>query len=86
MADDIKIESGIPIPKKNSGYRGPWPFAQLVEVGHSFFVPDDHPKLPTRQPINSLSSSANHYAMRWAKGRKFTVRSVDGGFRCWRTK
>jgi hypothetical protein len=76
-----QIEKGIEVPaKKIFVGKSVYPFATM-EVGDSFFVPqvDGKPKTD-----GSLRSSARQAAKKF--GFKFTVRRVDGGFRCWRVE
>ena len=69
----IKIEKNIPIPtfKKTLKY----PFEEM-QVGDSFFVKD--------VKRNNLSITARKYGSK--TGRKFLVREVEGGVRCWRVE
>lgn len=76
-----QIEKGIEIPvKKTFAWSAIYPLASM-EVGDSFFVPqvDGKPKNG-----GSLRPSACHATKKL--GFKFTVRAVDGGFRCWRVE
>lgn len=69
----MKIEKNIPIPTKASAGRKsmfPW---EDMQVGDSFFV-SEH-KSPPSAPSRVRK-----------EGMKFTSRSVDGGFRVWRTE
>ena len=77
------IETGVPIPTVSKPTRVKYPWADM-EVGNSFLIeckPADAQK--TRA---SLVASARSWAKRHAPRRKFSVRSVDGGVRVWRTK
>jgi len=70
-----EIEKGIEIPKvvraaKPCKY--PW---KTMEIGDSFFV---------ERSAREMSSMIAHAGKRW--GKKFTVRTVDGGSRVWRIK
>lgn len=77
-----QIEKGIEVPAKKilAGRNSVYPFATM-EVGDSFFVPqvDGKPKTD-----GSIRSAARQVAKKL--GFKFTVRRVDGGFRCWRVE
>ena len=76
-----QIEKGIEVPPKKSFARSTiYPFATM-EVGDSFFVPqvDGKPK-----SSGSLWSSARKATVKL--DFKFAIRSVDGGFRCWRVE
>jgi hypothetical protein len=74
---DFKIEKGLPIPP-GKGRGGMYPFDQM-EAGDSFFVADDPGIKGT-----SVSNSAASYERKHNK--KFSVRKVEGGWRCWRVK
>lgn len=71
----VQIDDDVPMPRNARGPEPKYPFADL-RIGSSFFVKDAVP--------HRLSSAASH----WAKttGRKFRVRTVDGGVRVWRMK
>ena len=76
-----QIEKGIEVPAKKIFERKlVYPFATM-EVGDSFFVPqvDGKPKTD-----GSIRSSARQAAKKF--DFKFAIRSVDGGFRCWRVE
>jgi hypothetical protein len=73
-----EIEKGIPIPPRSSDARRKYPFVDM-EVGDSAFFPmgvDDF------QKRKQVAASAHGCAR--DKGRKFTVRNVEGGVRVWR--
>ena len=76
-----QIEKEIEVPA-NKHFARPaiYPFATM-EVGDSFFVPqiDGKPK-----SNGSIWSSAHKATNKF--GFKFAVRTVAGGFRCWRVK
>jgi hypothetical protein len=74
---EFKIEQGIEIPPRRSGALK-YPFDQM-NVGDSFFIPEDSSVKPA-----NVSNSAQAYGKQ--TGRKFTVRRVEGGYRCWRTE
>lgn len=67
----IKIDKGIPLPPRGGRQRYPW---QEMEVGDSFFVEG--------ASVRSLSAAAAQVGRR--SGRKFSLRTVEGGVRCWR--
>lgn len=68
-----QIEHGVPIPPtKTSRY----PFAEMA-VGDSFGSAEE--------PANTVRACAIAYAKKH-HGKKFIVRSVEGGCRCWRTE
>ena len=67
----MKIEKKIPLPTARTN----WPFAKM-EVGDSFIVPVE--KLISCRGAASAYSK-NHPCVR------FTVRTMDGKVRCWRT-
>lgn len=80
MADEFKIEKGVPIPKARNGNRvSPYPFAQLA-VGESFVI--TQPTL-TSHGAGGLCGGLCTY---WSRklGRKFIQRKVEGGVRVWR--
>lgn len=66
----FEIEKGVPVTKKAK-----YSF-ESMEVGDSFFLSVDQ-----RRKFSNTASG-------WGKrnGKKFIVRKVDGGFRCWRTE
>ena len=72
----FKIEKGIPLPKQRIKY----PLNELG-VGDSFFVASCNFK---STEYSSITSAANYHASK--TGKKFTIRSVDGGVRVWRTE
>lgn len=81
----MKIESGIPIPPRRSGYaRGsnkpkyPW---QSMRVGDSFLVPGE---ASVQQQI-AVGSAASKRAATYP-GEKYVVRAVIGGVRVWRVQ
>ncbi len=71
----FKIEDGYAIPaaRQPRTRRAKYPWAEL-EVGQSFFVEGGL--------LRSMSSTASHAGRR--SGRKFIVRTADGGVRVWR--
>ena len=79
----IEIENGIPIPapkRPGAGRKCIYPFAAL-EVGQSFFVPNQ-PGKTNRQLIMAIGGSAQHITKK--TGHRFTSRTVEGGIRVWR--
>lgn len=68
-----EIEKGVPLPSKE------FPLADM-EIGDSFFVPvsDARDKLKKECRVRNIIPEYKK------QGRKFTVRTVAGGFRCWR--
>lgn len=66
------IEKNIPIPNSRSN-RPQLPFDQM-EVGDSFLAPD--------LSKNRVYNAANEYRLK--TGKRFLVRAVEGGTRCWR--
>jgi hypothetical protein len=75
----IEIENGIPIPKQKRKRKTLYPLADLG-VGQSFFVACAPER--SRKLITSLGSSAKNQANK--TGRRFTLRTVEGGIRVWR--
>ena len=79
-----EIEKGISIPvqrTKNIKY----PF-RFMEVGDSFFVAvKDDGVTDFKVTTNRVRNAASGYAKR-DKSIKFTIRTVDGGIRCWMVK
>lgn len=74
------IEKNVPVSPKiyGGGPRSIYPFIKM-EIGDSFLVPCGGPdKLKTRNRVNS---SLRHYIR---DGRKFSIRNVQDGVRCWR--
>jgi hypothetical protein len=77
MMNEFKIEDNVPTPAAR-GYRK-YPFDDMA-VGNSFFVgcaQVDSEAEHTR--ISNAAWRAGH-----KKGKKFTVRTVEGGIRVWR--
>jgi hypothetical protein len=75
----FQIEDGVPIPTRNGKSQRKYPLSALL-VGQSFFVPfasDD-----ARKELFRLSSVAIWHGKK--TGKKFTVRTVEGGVRVWR--
>ena len=72
----------IPIPEVAlGGDAGLFPVLSL-KVGESFFV-SEYDQAEHKKLLGRISGRGAYYG----KGkRKFVVRSVDGGIRCWRSK
>jgi hypothetical protein len=80
----IQIEKGVAIPKNtNSGRKRIYPLDEM-SVGDSFYVACDENNLD--KISRSVRNTAINYTKRdtSAVGKKFTVRNVEGGVRCWR--
>ena len=76
-ATEFKIEKGIPFPKCNgAGKPEKYPWSKL-EVGDSFLIAGQDAR--SVSPLTSAASKRH-------KGRKYSVRTVDGGVRVWRIK
>ena len=75
----IKIEKGVPIPKATIWATGVervnYPFHWMIP-GDSFVVLDDK-NTSVRAYVSKLNTD---------KTKKFIVRKVKGGVRCWRVK
>ncbi len=69
----MEIEKGIPVPDRY--YHTKYPFTDMA-VKDSF----------TCDNYQKVRSAATSYVKRKGGKMKFTVRKVDGGYRCWRTK
>lgn len=74
---EVKIEKGIPIPKTR-GRKNEYPFNEM-EVGDSFFIDGDD-KEASRVRVSFCQMKRRNKNFK----KKFTVRKVEGGFRCWR--
>lgn len=70
---EYKIEKGVPIPNKRVDTL--YPLHDLA-VGDSFLVPLDR----------RHAASAKAYDHARNGGKKFEVRTVEGGVRVWRTR
>lgn len=57
-----------------------YPFRGM-EVGQSFFVPSEQ---VDRGVMSRIVIAGCEFARRCQKGTRFSVRRVDGGYRCWR--
>ncbi len=72
----IKIDKNVPIPKSGKGTGFKYPLGEM-KVGDSFFVRDIK--------IETVSSSVSLYKKK-SPGKNFTVRTIEGGVRVWRTE
>lgn len=72
----FKLEDTIVPPPATARSNGRWPFNEM-EVGQSFFIPETD-----SAAMNAVNSEASVRGRRL--GKKFTVRTVAGGKRCWR--
>lgn len=73
MTEEIKVEKGIPLPISFQAQR--YPFDKM-DIGDSFFI--------EKVEAQRLSAAASLYGKR--NNMKFSVRSIDNGYRCWRVK
>lgn len=80
------IETGIEMPTRPCrGGPTKYPFAQM-EVGDSFYFPaSGESKVEMRRAIGRMTSNASAWSKR-LPGRKFSVRTVEGGVRIWRVE
>ena len=84
-----KIEDGIDIPKRvrptGAGRKAKYPFA-ILGVGQSFLVPaGPYKDLTYRKAVCRLTASSAAWGKKLS-GRKFSVRTVEGGVRVWRVE
>ena len=83
MEDGIvyEIEKNVPIPKPQVvGRPSKYPFEKM-DVGDSFFVENQK-----HESVYKLSVTISQATRRSRlKGKRFTVRQLDGGVRVWRT-
>ncbi len=79
---DIKIESGLEIPKKKSGQRHKYPFKNM-KINDSFVVDAPSGTAPLRFQAG-VGASAHSYGMRHDK--KFATRKHGRSVRVWRIK
>ena len=70
---NYKIEKAIEVPPIKTGRYTKYPFHEM-NIGDSFFAIDI--------PAENLRSAASYFGLR--NKRKYMVRKVDGGVRCWR--
>jgi hypothetical protein len=80
----IEIESGIPIPPRDSKRKGKtiYPLVDM-EIGQSFFVPCK-PGKTAAQTRNNMVGSIHQCTKK--TGARFVTRVVEGGVRVWRFK
>lgn len=69
----IKVDKDIPIPKVRYD-RHVFPFDQL-QLGDSFFVPNDHPSFHSVRSLATINKTHE---------RAYTCRRCEGGVRVWR--
>lgn len=81
--DGIIVERGIRWPSGMLKSIRRYPWAALVEVGDSFFVPEPD-RVEACRIARSVRGSAPWQTKR--TGRRFGVRTVSGGVRCWLIK
>lgn len=76
--EEIKIESGIPIPESHAHHKGQskYPFSKL-QVGESFLFPDH---------VNRTNAESAKSRKGRLLNRKFVVRKTEDGLRCWRVE
>ena len=72
----FEIEKGIPMIAKATGRATKFPFNKM-EVGDSFLVLRDQIKSEGAFRVSARSYGVHH-------NKKFSVRKVENGFRCWR--
>lgn len=75
----IKVERGIPVPKRSRRGKPRYPWDKM-RVGDSFLV--ECPKNEAIKAQNTVSSCGAAWARK--HGGQFTTRAVDGGVRVWR--
>lgn len=69
----LKVDKNVPL-KSTTGRSGPWKYPyETMEVGDSF-----------ETPAATIYASVSQ-RMRRHPGKIFTVRKVNGVYRCWRT-
>lgn len=80
----IRIEKGVKIPALLR-QRGPirFPFADM-EVGNSFLVPATPDVI--KKAMHRVYQQSVRFRKEFGSEYEFTMRKVDGGVRCWRTK
>ena len=74
---NIIIEKGIPVPGASLWSREKSRVLSTMEVGDSFLLPD-----PSNSDLYNLRNAASRYGK--MHRRRYAVRKVDGGYRCWR--
>jgi hypothetical protein len=75
----MKIEKGIPVPKKLRGRRFKYDFAAM-EIGDSFFVKGD-----SSTQVSILTCAKRHDPKKTFVTKKVNENGTDG-YRCWRSK
>jgi hypothetical protein len=85
MTQEYEIEHGIPVPplRSGSGIGEKMPLGKM-ELGDSFLVPIHMSNGDARQLRNRLNGVVGYYSKK--SGKRFAVRSVDGGVRVWRVE
>ena len=78
----IKIDKSIPIPIKVTSLK--YPFADM-QIGDSFFVALEKKHKTKRSMASSIHGCAKKM-QKVIKDFKITIRSVEGGVRCWRVQ
>lgn len=79
-APKFTIEKGVPLPIHwGRGAPAKYPFNSM-EVGDSFFVAGG-----TRER-NALRTAASWAGKRATPRKRYAIRKVDGGYRCWRVE
>ncbi len=78
-----KVDKGVTMPE-GTDRRNRYPFKSM-KIGDSFFVPDKDTKGKLR-PDHTIREASQGYRLRHNKEARFSVRKVEGGHRCWRTK
>ncbi len=77
LGPTLAIEKGVPIPSTALKIR--YPLADM-NVGDSFLVPDD---TSGAGPAHlRVRAAVSHFSKR--NNKRFIVRKVEGGHRCWR--
>lgn len=71
----FEIEKDVEIPETREKGRFP---LQDMQVGDSFFLAADE------KDINSLRMAVQYYQRKTSS--RFTIRTVEGGSRCWRVE
>lgn len=76
---EYKIEKGVPLPERAGGFRGAFMSAvRAMEVGDSLFA--------AGKKGSNVSATGRVVGERMKDGRKYTIRTVEGGVRIWRIK
>jgi len=74
MADKIKIEKGIPVPRASAA-KYPW---HDLDVGDSFLFPKS---VSGDTSANNAAAASKRLAP-----KRFSVRKTTDGYRCWRVR